>query len=237
MITPRFRKPRPYGKRSEVSETTEPKKRFYIVCEGQKTENQYFNGIFNYRTQLKINQLVDIIVMEQAGEKHVPHPVHIVNACINLIQDDQEGQNHLIDYDPSIDEIWVIFDRDPRTLIQKQYDYIYRKCEEYGIYIGLTNPTFEFWLLLHLPGADQYPLELLRENRRVGGKKSKRFVEKELSVRLENGYKKSDIQFSRFLPHIELAIEQEKHFKQTLPEIYQDVGSNIGVLISKIINH
>ncbi len=235
MTTPRFRKPKPFGRRSEVSGTSEPKKSFYIICEGEKTEKQYFNGIFNYRKELKINQLVDIIVMEQEeGKKHVPHPVHIVNACINLIEDKKGAQNGLIDYDASIDEIWVIFDRDPRTLLEHQYREICRKCKAYGIHIGFTNPTFEFWLLLHLPEVEQYSLEELEANERVGAKKSKRFVEKELSTRLENGYNKNDIHFSRFVPYIDLAIEQEKLFEQDLSGIFNSVGSNIGILISRM---
>lgn len=80
MPTPRFRRPKPFGSRSKTSEVLEPKKSFFIICEGEKTEKQYFDGIFNYRSDLKIHQLVDIVVIEQAeGQTHIPHPFHIVN--------------------------------------------------------------------------------------------------------------------------------------------------------------
>lgn len=240
MATPRFRKPKTFGSRSEMSEIFEPKKSFYIICEGEKTENQYFNGVFNNRAELRINQLVDIVVMEQEeGQRHVPHPVHIVDGCVNLIKEAKnskiEGsQSDLIDYDSSIDEIWVIFDRDPQTFFEEQYQYVYKKCEKYGINIGFTNPTFEFWLLLHLPDINQYTEDVLLANEKVGKKRSKRFVEKQLSSRLKNGYNKNEIQFKRFLPAINLAMEQEKLFKQNVPDILNDVGSNIGVLISRM---
>lgn len=240
MATPKFRKPKDFGKRSEVSGISEPKKRFYIVCEGVKTEKQYFDGIFNYRSELNINQLVDIIVLEQEeGREHVSHPVHLVDACVKLIAGTRESEqgkpyNDLIDYEPSIDEIWVIFDRDPQTFVEKQYDYVYGKCKEHGINIGFTNPTFEFWLLLHLEDIKQYEPEILLANHRVGGRHSRRFVDKELSDRLKNGYQKNDIKFKRFLPNIGLAIEQEKLFKQEVSDILNNVGSNIGVLISRM---
>lgn len=235
MAIPRFRKPKPFGSRSEMSEVSEPKKSFYIICEGEKTENQYFNGVFNHRTELKINQLIDIVVIEQEeGKTHIPHPVHILDGCVNLINNVDGTQTDLIDYDPSIDEIWVVFDRDPKTFFEDQYKYVLENCEEHRINIGFTNPNFEFWLLLHLPDINQYAEATLLANEKVGGKSSKRFVEKELSSRLENGYNKKDIQFKRFLPNIDLAIDQEKLFKQNVQDIFNNVGSNIGILISKI---
>lgn len=234
MAVPRFRKPKPFGSRSEMSEISQPKKSFYIICEGEKTEKQYFNGIFNFRSVLKINQLIDIVVIEQAeGQEHIPHPVHIVNGCIDLIDNEDGTQTDLINYDPDIDEIWVVFDRDPKTLFEEQYKEIRSKCNKYKINIGFTNPTFEFWLLLHLPDIDQYDDNKLLLNEKVGGKNSKRYVEKELSHRL-GGYSKKNIQFNRFLPSIDLAIEQEKQYQQNIDDIFTQVGSNIGVLISKM---
>ena len=234
MSIPKFRKPKPFGSRSEMSEISEPKKSFYIICEGEKTEKQYFNGVFNYRSELKIHQLIDIVVIEQEeGREHVPHPVHIVNGCVNLIDNEDGTQTDLIDYDSQIDELWVIFDRDPKTFFEKQYLDVREKCKKYNINIGFTNPTFEFWLLLHLPDIKQYDESVLLVNDKVGGKNSKRYVEKELANRL-GGYSKNDIQFARFLPKVDFAIEQEKQFKQDVDEIFNQVGSNIGVLISKM---
>jgi len=235
MATARFRKPKPFGSRSETSEVSEPKKSFYIVCEGEKTENQYFNGVFNHRSALKINQLIDIVVIEQEeGAPHVPHPKHLVDACVNMISDEKSTKSDLINYDKSIDEIWIIFDRDPQTLFEEQFEYVVETCIENGFHIGFTNPTFEFWLLLHLPDIQQYQTEMLLVNEKVGGKNSKRFVEKELSNRLENGYKKDNIRFERFIDKVELAIEQEKLFKRDILDIFTNVGSNIGILISKM---
>lgn len=235
MVTPRFRKPKPFGSRSEQSESSKPKKSFYIICEGEKTEKQYFDGIFNHRRSLNIDQFIDIVVIEQEeGVTHIPHPVHIVDGCINLIDNEDGTQTDLIDYDSTIDEIWVIFDRDPNTFVEKQYHEVKEKCESYGINIGFTNPTFEFWLLLHLDNIEQYNITDLLANEKTGGKSSKRFVEKELSNRLEDGYNKNNIRFERFLPLVNTAIEQEKKFQQSVEGIFENVGSNIGIVINKM---
>lgn len=98
----------------------------------------------------------------------------------------------------------------------------------------MPTPTFELWLLLHLPDIEQYDNETLLSNERFGGKRSRRFIEKELSNRLENGYSKNDIKFRQFLENVDFAIEQEKKLVQDVELIFSQVGSNIGILISKM---
>lgn len=233
MTRPSFRKPRPFGSRSEQSGSLKPRKRFYIICEGEKTEKQYFQGVFNDRISLGIHQLIDIVVVEQDDSHiHIPHPKKLTESCIAMLENKNIGDNALIEYDDSIDEIWLIFDRDPETLLENQVYEIIEKCKVHNINIGFTNPTFEFWLLLHLPDIDVYNEDIIKKNDKIGGKHSKRFVEKELSKRFENGYNKNNIRFERFGPNIDLAINQEKLFKQEILEIIDEVGSNIGVLIT-----
>lgn len=179
--------------------------------------------------------MVDIVVIEQAeGQTHIPHPLHIVNGCIKLLENLEGCENDLINYDPKIDEIWVVFDRDSETFVEAQYIEVKEKCAKHNINIGFTNPTFEIWLLLHLPDFDKYEKNTLLLNERTGGKRSKRFVEKELSNRLVSGYCKNDIGFERFLKNVDFAIEQENQIAQNVEDIFNQVGSNIGILISKM---
>ena len=52
----------PYGVRYEYEEfSEEPKKRYFIACEGKKTEYKYFKGIMDNRVEIKINPLIEII--------------------------------------------------------------------------------------------------------------------------------------------------------------------------------
>ena len=44
----------PYGVRYEYEEfSEEPKKRYFIACEGKKTEYKYFKGIMDNRGEIK----------------------------------------------------------------------------------------------------------------------------------------------------------------------------------------
>ena len=43
------------------------------------------------------------------------------------------------------DEVWAVFDRDEHP----NFDAAVDLCERNGIHIGLSNPCFELWLVLH----------------------------------------------------------------------------------------
>ena len=73
------------------------------------------------------------------------------------------------------------------------------------------------------------------ENKKVGAKR--RFIEKELSNRLEGGYNKNNIGFERFKENVYLAIEQEKFFCEDIYEMINLLGSNIGLLLSSMMNN
>ncbi len=225
---PRFRTPKPYGERSEKSESVQPRKTFYLICEGKKTEKQYFEGVFQNRRVLGISNGIDIVVMEQEGD-HVPHPMYLVDECVNIISDDKIREEKLPNYNREIDEICIIFDRDPDTLSEEQIVRIRDGCSKSNIEIGFTNPNFEFWLLLHFERIEDYSRDVLLENRKIG---KKRYIEKELSEKM-GGYKKSSINFSYFLYRVDTAIEQERQFEQTIEGISNNLGSNIGLLMTR----
>ncbi|MCT4621312.1 MAG: RloB family protein [Marinisporobacter sp.] len=235
-----LRTPKTFGQRTNADVELEPNKKYFLVVEGSNTERDYFNGVFNYRADLGIDDLIDIVVVEREDDnKTDSHPKHLLNGILIKIGKIEMPEGYpddysLIEYDEEIDEIWLIFDRDPGNFYQKQFDEIYEKCNEHNFKIGLTNPNFEFWLLLHLPDIDMYEKESLLQNKKVT--KKRRFIEKELSDRLEDGYNKNRIRFERFKEQINLAIEQEKSFEQRIPDIFGRLGSNIGILISKMKN-
>lgn len=228
-----LRIPKTFGQRTNT-EVKLPKKKYFLVVEGQ-TETQYFYGLHNYKRELGINDLVEIILLEREEEnKSDSHPLHLLNGILKrtgevYVSDDYE----VLEYDREIDEIWLIFDRDPGNLSPDQLEDIFQTCNQKSYYMGMTNPCFEFWLLLHLPNIQEYnPSELLK-NKRTPRRSKKRFIDKELSNRLY-GYNKKCLRFIAFKGGIDLAIEQEKLFTQTIPELFSELGSNIGVMISKM---
>lgn len=221
--------PRPYGQRTNTNnELLTIRKKYFLVVEGSKTEIEYFNGVFDYRRELGIDTLIDIIILDRDEKNRTDsHPTHLLSGVLKKL-----NESNNINYDKEIDEIWLVFDRDPESLSEKQFNEIYSVCIENGFNIGFTNPNFEFWLLLHLPNIEKYDRRIILENKKLN--KKKRFIERELSNRLEDGYSKNNIKFERFRDKIELAIEQEKLFDQETIKILKNLGSNIGMLISKM---
>ena len=110
-------------------------------------------------------------------------------------------------------------------------------CKEEEYNVALINPNFEFWLLLHLEDIEQYNYEDLAKNRKPS-KKAKRFIEKELSQRLEGGYGKKRGGFNvniMTIENIKRAIEQERLFANSIEEIKYSLGSNVGGLVEEIL--
>lgn len=60
---------------------------------------------------------------------------------------------HRISFDKDLDMLCLVIDRDPyaqdsrRTA--KEFNDMMRKCEDLGIHVFVTNPCFEFYLLMH----------------------------------------------------------------------------------------
>lgn len=228
-----LRTPRTFGQRTNSKIELRPKKKYFIVGEGNKTEVDYFNGIFNHRKELNIDELIDIIVVERDEDSiSHSHPKHLLNSALTKFNKVPVPEGYeTIEYDNNIDEIWLLFDRDPCNFSKEQFDEIYNTCNQNNIKIGFTNPTFEFWLLLHCTDVSQYDQNTLLENRKINNKR--RFLEGELSKILD-GYKKKNIRFERFKDKIDYAILQEKNYTQQFPQMFDSLGSNIGTLLEKM---
>ena len=62
-------------------------------------------------------------------------------------------------YDPSVDRVFVVFDRDldpncPELRTREEYHRVLDMCEDLGYVPVVSTPMFELWLLLHHEGAD-----------------------------------------------------------------------------------
>lgn len=135
-------------------------------------------------------------------------------------------------YAEGFDKICLIVDRDRESFVSlpenSQYNYVLNKCREkkFGLYV--TNPCFEFWLLLHFDDVLMLDKDKLLENPKVSAKR--RYTEQEL-CRLCPGYKKSYYDAVQFVGRIDKAIENEKMFCEDVAELENAIGSNIGKLI------
>lgn len=244
-----LRTPKAYD-RSLEAETENARVRFYLVTEGA-TEESYFDGINNNKRLLNIkNNIFVEVVPKEEGEESFSHPYQLVLAALRLmgridkngkeIPENQWEANCKWDYDKDTDIMCVIFDRDYKNL-ETHLDLIYELCVKNNIYIGISNPNFELWLLMHFADIDKYDRDLLYRNPKnirnqffEDASVNKKYLEILVS-RSANGYKKgSSLKFERFIEGIPMAIEQEKHFEEGFENLKENLGSNIGRLVAKI---
>lgn len=238
--------------RSTESQTENPRIRFILVTEGA-TEESYFRGIKNNKLTLQIKNNIQIEIMQKKdGEESYSHPYQLIQAALHAMgRIDDHGndipqnlwhENCIWDYDNDFDTVCVIFDRDYKHL-ENNLEKIYELCSKHNIFIGISNPNFELWLLMHFPDIAQYDKSLLYQNPKnihhqyfPDASANKKYLEI-LVARSSNGYKKGhSLKFERFIDNISLAIEQEKLFEENPLALSNNVGSNIGCLITKIKN-
>ena len=135
-------------------------------------------------------------------------------------------------YSEGFDKICLIVDRDRDSFVStpdnNQYKYVSEKCKEMGFEFYVTNPCFEFWLLLHFDEVFGLDREKLLQNPKVTAKR--RYTEDALR-KIYPRYRKSSYNAEVFVKNIDRAIENEKQFCEDIEQLEYSVGSNIGNMI------
>lgn len=154
---------------------------------------------------------------------------HIVSHLLDAIE--QGG----LTYAEGFDEICLIVDRDREsfvsTLENNQYAYVIDKCKEMNFRLYVSNPCFEFWLLMHFDEVFELDRDKLLENPKVTTKR--RYVEQELR-RIWPGFKKSSYRAETLIENIDKAIANETEFCEDVVKLENEIGSNIGKLIESM---
>ena len=116
----------------------EPKRRFYVFCEGEKTEPTYFTAV----KAAYSNALIEMKMFPGAGV-----PDTIAAAAAKLARSlglNPRGRKPKSSFEEK-DEVWAIFDRDEHPNFNGAVD----RCHQAGVSVGRSNPCFEVWLILH----------------------------------------------------------------------------------------
>ena len=115
------------------------KRRYYIiVCEGEKTEPNYFESIKERLPKGVItNCQIDI---EGTGR----NTLSLVDETIRLVEKWESESSR------KIDKAWVVFDRD--SIEPNDFNEAIQKCNNTKPVMGCawSNEAFELWYLLHL---------------------------------------------------------------------------------------
>ncbi len=126
--------------------TREQRHRYLIVCEGAKTEPNYFRAFTE-------NIVVHEIRVEGAGA----NTTSVVERAIEL-RDEDEGYEE--------NEVWSVFDRD--SFPAERFNEALGLAKREGIRVAYSNEAFELWYLLHFAYRDtglsrtQYKSKLTR---------------------------------------------------------------------------
>ena len=111
------------------------KRRFYlIVCEGTKTEPNYFEG-------LKQNLPPGVIDLVDLGVEGTGHNT------LTVIDDALKAKERSERVGRTIDEVWAVFDRD--SFPDQNFNNAILKGKDVGVFCAWTNESFELWYLLH----------------------------------------------------------------------------------------
>ncbi len=112
---------------------TQAERRYYlIVCEGTKTEPNYFIG-------LKKNVLPGVVELTVEGTGH---------NTLTVIADAQKTRERLEKSSGRFfDEVWAVIDRD--SFPEQNFNNAISKAQEVDINCAWTNEAFELWYLLH----------------------------------------------------------------------------------------
>ena len=311
-----MREKRNFAERTKISKEDRTRKKNFLVFEGSRTEEIYFDTINELKGKIGINPLIEIISIERTySEYGWSNPKKILEQLLKDLEEIEDGKlsyktlvdkimeiivedknfslkiskksnlkeviedieneieslentvknieedcitllsiitkkvflvkeeianilekvlenigNQQITYSEDIDKMCLIVDRDKKSFKEEQYNYVKEECKRKNFKFYVTNPCFEFWLLLHFDEVHSINREKLLENKRASSKV--RYVESELKKYFP--YNKNRYNAELLIEKIDLAIENEKRFCEDIEELKDKLGSNIGLLIKEL---
>lgn len=114
------------------TKTRETRKRFLIICEGEKTEVNYFKAF-------TVPKKIEVRVKGEGKNS-----LSLVNKAIKIIDN--------VNKDDSFDQIWCVFDKD--NCSKEQFNQAEGLAKENNIKIAYSNEAFEIWFILHFQYLD-----------------------------------------------------------------------------------
>ena len=123
--------PSKYKRKSQIRD---PFKRVIIAMEGNRTEPAYFEEI---KRRYKASTL-NIVLLTRSPADTRSAPMHVIEQLSRYKQQNKVKQT---------DELWLVIDKDRWP--EQQLSEVAAKCSTNRYELGLSNPCFEIWLVLH----------------------------------------------------------------------------------------
>ena len=185
---------------------------YLIICEGTKTEPNYFNEI-KEKIQNKYKDKVDVLVPRIKVEGTGRNTISLADYT-----------KRMINYKNKIySQVWIVFDKDYYT--DEQFNSAIRK---YDYNVAWSNPSFELWLLSHFKRIDRQMTQAEAEK-----ELDKVFIKKKIG-----GYNKNDKNiFSKVTTNgsLKKAIENCEYMEE-LDKDKQPAQRNPMTKVYKIVN-
>lgn len=137
-----------------------------------------------------------------------------------------------VTYSSDVDSLNMVVDRDKDSFTEEQYDKVVEFCKKNNVNLYVSNPSFELWLYMHFDEFDSENKEDLIINRKMNNS-GRRYIEKRLHDAC--GYRKNSLNFKEFEPGIKNAIRREKDLTEDITKIKNELGTNVGLLVNKMI--
>lgn len=214
---------------SDHEDQIEPYRKYYFICEGANTETYYFRRLIDIRKELGIHPLIDICLLEKTDEdRNLSFPKRLAEFA--------EAQKEVLsqEFDAERDRMVIIFDADIFEEKVQGYDEFIRDVGQRNI-IGVTNPGFELYLLLHFEG--------MYEDCIAGNEAA--FLQQDADGKYSYAYKlllersgmnaKKNRRIGLLADQCLTAIAQEKKINQDIHQVHGVVSSNIGQIIEAIM--
>ncbi|HUM84099.1 MAG TPA: RloB family protein [Lachnospiraceae bacterium] len=216
---------RPSDKLAQI----EPYRKYVFICEGANTETWYFEHLIDIKKDLNIKPTIFLELWEKTeADRDISYPRKLIEFA------NEKKCDKTLDFDPDHDKMIIIFDADIYEAKALGYDETVELGEKDNT-LGVTNPNFELFLLLHFPDAYETIIkphagELL-ENKKTGNQR----YSYSLLLSLTGINSKTNDDIGNLADNVLTAIAEEKHLNQDIHQCLGQLTCNIGSIIEGII--
>lgn len=183
-----------------------------------------FSELMRFYPKNKLNEYIKDIDQEI---KNVVQYFKIWSTFTKIVESyiHQEIEEQILNLDDD-DKICLVVDRDPGSFTQ--FNEVFSICKDNNVKFYITNPRFEFFLLLHSPNIDS-----LDKNKLFSDENN--YLHSELRNML-GSYSKEKFDTEYFISHIQNAISNEKKFCEDIQQLENTLGSNVGLLLQELLD-
>lgn len=193
---------------------------FVIATEGKDTERIYFEELRNTIQSTRIH----LKVLPSLTNASAPNQV--------LTRLNKFLENYDTDCD---DQFWIVIDKDRWT--DKMLSSVAQTCaQKKNYFMGLSNPCFELWLLLHIEDVSKYSpkdLILLFQNKKINGVP---YLKRKMRELL-GAYSESSYNAETIIRNIRKAIDRAKNLDKIKKHRWpQTLGTRVYMLAQEILD-